>query len=140
MIKNNLFELLIKKQLNTIASDKKFTQKDIKRLLKYINGDIFDDNCCLWSGYVTENKVSNYINFYLHGKKTSLHRLLYVNFVDELLDDEYIRFTCENKGKCCSINHMVKCKYNILPHFLTKKTDDKNNMNNLDLNLNLNLQ
>ena len=27
------------------------------------------------------------------------------------MDDEYIKYNCENKGKCCNIYHMKKIKY-----------------------------
>lgn len=43
--------------------------------------------------------------------KAALHRLLYSNFVDHLSEDEYLKFTCDNKGKCCNIYHMKKFKY-----------------------------
>ena len=33
---------------------------------------------------------------------------MYQNFIGELLDSEYIKFKCPNKGKCCNINHFYK--------------------------------
>ena len=36
---------------------------------------------------------------------------MYYNFVNDLDSDEYIKFTCSNKGICCNIHHMKKHKY-----------------------------
>src|SRR5438552_8441922 len=109
-----LSELLIK-QLKSVPNDKKLKYNDLKRLCKYLDSNIFDENkCCLWTGYITNiNNISKgiYINFYFRGAKYALHRLLYINFVGELLDDEYLKFSCENKGKCCNISHLRKFKY-----------------------------
>ena len=45
--------------------------------------------------------------------------MLYINFVGELSNDEYLKFTCEKKGKCCNISHLKKFQYQ-------KKSSDKN--------------
>ena len=45
----------------------------------------------------------------------ALHRLLYANFVGNINDNEYLKFSCDNRGKCCNINHLVK---------YIKKSDD----------------
>lgn len=115
MDNNELLKELITKQLNNVPIDKKLQYTDLKRLCKYVKGNIFDDNkCCLWSGYITNsnsNIKGTYINFYFKKKKAALHRLLYINFVDSLADDEYLKFNCHNKGKCCTIGHLRKFKY-----------------------------
>jgi hypothetical protein len=102
---------LIKKQKKIIPSDKKLLLNDLKRISKYLTDSIFCESCSLWTGYVTviKNEEKNsYVNFYYCGKKYALHRLLYQNFIGELLDSEYIKFKCPNKGKCCNINHFYK--------------------------------
>ena len=66
-----------------------------------------------------------YINFYFRGKKIALHRLLYINFIGNLDDDEYIKFSCTNKGKCCNLNHLIKYKY-VNNKQKNKDSDDKN--------------
>jgi hypothetical protein len=113
---NNLLKELISRQINSIPQNKKLQYSDLKRICKYINSSIFDENnCCLWKGYVTNANSLNkgtYINFYFRKKKAALHRLLYINFVEELGDDEYLKFNCENKGRCCNIDHLRKFKYN----------------------------
>lgn len=115
MKKNNLLSELLTKQLSDLPTNKKLQYNDIKRLTKYLAATIFDENICsLWSGYVTNvNNIDKgiYINFYFKGKKAILHRLLYTNFVGILDDDEYLKFTCPNKGKCCNIHHLKKFKY-----------------------------
>lgn len=114
-INNQLFNDLIKKQLHDIPATKKLQYNDIKRLCRYIADNMFDeDKCTLWSGYITNfNNPQRgiYINFYFRKKKVALHRLLYINYIGELDDDEYIKYVCENKGVCCNIHHIKKFKY-----------------------------
>lgn len=112
---NNILKELLKRQLKNIPMEKKLQYQDLKRICKYIDTSIFDENtCCFWKGYVTNsNKLDKgtYINFYFKKKKAALHRLLYLNFVGELGDDEYLKYNCENKGVCCNIKHIKKFKY-----------------------------
>lgn len=113
--KNGLLNELTTKQLKNLPTNKRLQYTDLKRIAKYLNTSIFDENkCSIWDGYVTNmNNVPKgvYINFYFRHKKIALHRLLYNNFVEDLGDDEYVKFNCPNKGKCCNINHMTKYKY-----------------------------
>lgn len=112
---NELLKELIMKQLKNVPQDKKLQYTDLKRICKYIGSSIFDENkCCIWNGYITNANNSNkgtYVNFYFRKKKAALHRLLYCNFVGELYDDEYLKFSCECKGKCCTIKHLRKFQY-----------------------------
>ena len=112
----NILRGLVAKQLKNVQSSKKLQFTDLKRISKKLDGSIFDPNvCCLWTGYITNiNNVAKgiYINFYFNGKKVALHRLLYINFIGPLDEDEYIKFTCKHKGKCCNIHHLIKYKYN----------------------------
>ena len=124
--KNIFFNELLKKQLTGISSDKKLNYNDIKRISKFIKSSIFDKKkCSIWNGYITNennNLKGTYINFYFNKKKIALHRLLYINYIGVLSDNEYLKFSCENKGKCCNINHMKKYTYN----------NANNNKTNLD--------
>jgi len=102
---------LIKKQKKNINVTKKLLLNDLKRISKYLTNSIFGNECSIWTGYVTvikNDEKNSYVNFYYCGKKYALHRLLYQNFIGELLDSEYIKFKCPNKGKCCNINHFYK--------------------------------
>ena len=129
-----LKELLIN-QLKNINSNKKLNYGDIKRISKFLTNSIFHDtNCSLWNGYITNEKnhtKGTYINFYFNKKKIALHRLLYINYIGEISNKEYIRFTCDNKGKCCNINHMKKYSYN--RNFI--KTNNNNNINQNNINI-----
>lgn len=110
-----LFDELVVNQLKVVPKNCRLQCDDLKRLSKYISTSIFDKNeCSLWSGYITNVKhinKGNYVNFFFQKKKVALHRLLYVNFVDTLGKDEYLKFSCSNKGKCCNIHHFSKFKF-----------------------------
>ena len=106
----NIFHNLIKKQRKDCKESKKLTLLDIKRISKNLSEDIFDaSGCSLWNGYITnKNKKSksSYINFYFRHRKVALHRLLYENYVSDLDENQYIKYSCDCKGICCNINHM----------------------------------
>jgi hypothetical protein len=122
MNKNLLFQELIKNQRKNLSNDRKLGLSDLKRISSYLNKSIFIEECSLWDGYITEIKNStSFVNFFYNGKKQALHRLLYYNFVDDVSDNEYLKFSCENKGKCCCIKHILKLKKN------EKKTIEKPN-------------
>jgi hypothetical protein len=110
--KNKLLIELINNQRNNIDYNKKLDIKDLHRICKNLSSSIFykSSDCCLWHGYVTKITSSNtkYINFFFKKKKYALHRLLFENFVGEIDKSEYLRFSCENKGICCNINHIKK--------------------------------
>jgi len=109
--KNKLLTELCLKQRK--KADKKYFLElnDLIRLLKNINSSIFHKTeCILWKGYLTKcnNNKSCYVNFYLKKRKLALHRILYINFIDDLDVKHYLKFTCDNPGKCCNINHILK--------------------------------
>lgn len=108
---NKLLVELIQNQKKTVSNDKKLLYNDLKRISKYLTSSIFGEECSLWNGYITiikNDEKNSYINFYYCGKKYSLYRLLYANYIGELSDSEYIKFKCPNKGRCCNINHFYK--------------------------------
>jgi hypothetical protein len=108
MNKEELFHQMVKNQRDDIPEKYKLYYKDIKRVLKYINISIFENKCTEWSGYITNNKT-NYVNFYLHDRKIALHRILYINFIDNLYDSEYLKIKCKNNG-CNCLSCIVKKK------------------------------
>ena len=120
---------LLQNQRKDIPTDKKLLYNDLKRISKYLPITIFGDDCSLWNGYITtikgiNNETNQYINFYFKGKKHALHRLLYVNFIGELNDNEYIKFKCSNKGKCCNIHHFYKNDSTVPKERLETETND----------------
>lgn len=112
---NDIYKELISKQLKNVPDEWRLGASDMKRICKYIDTSIFDENqCCFWKGYITNANSSNkgtYVNFYFKHKKVALHRLLYSNFVAPLSSNEYLKFNCENKGICCNVCHYRKYKY-----------------------------
>lgn len=133
--KKKFLKELMNNQLKNVPIDRKLHYKDLVRISKYINSSIFDDEkCCIWNGYVTNLKnikKGTYINFFFRSKKVALHRLFYDNFIGPLCDDEYIKFSCENKGRCCNINHMIKYKYNtISPETINVENNDVKKIEN----------
>jgi hypothetical protein len=141
--KNNFFKELLTKQLKNICASKKLLFSDIKRISKFLSDTIFDENkCSLWNGYITNEKNQSkgtYINFYFNKKKIALHRLLYINYIGDISNDEYIKFSCDNKGKCCCIYHMKKYSYNKQGEDID--SDNSNNVineNNNNIHINTN--
>lgn len=128
MIMDNLLKELIKKQLKKVPKEYKLTKKDIVRIRKGINTSIFNKNkCCIWQKYITfenDEKRKPHINFYFRTKRVLLKRILYMNYVGELKENEYIKYKCKNIGKCCNINHIKKIKYK---KFDPRSKKEKNN-------------
>jgi len=109
--KNNILIELIDNQRKDCNLAVRLRLSDLKRIVKYIDTSIFDTKrCCIWRGSIINNKKRNsiYINFYFHRRKISLHRLLFANYIDGLKKNEYIKYNCNNKGRCCNINHMIR--------------------------------
>lgn len=101
-------------QLSDLPDDVKLKPKDFSKIAKYLDRDIFQKGVCsLWKGVLCNKdkpKKGIYINYYFNKKKTTLHRLLYINYVGPLEHNEYLKFKCHNKGVCCNINCMEKAK------------------------------
>ena len=132
---NHLLKELLKRQRKDVDEDKKLYLHDIKRICKNISSSIFSgDDCCIWNGYITNLNKANkgtYINFYFRQRKVALHRLLYLNYVGDLSNSEYLKFSCENKGICCNVHHLRKFTYNKIPKqicFDKKKNKKKKNI------------
>jgi len=87
----------------------RITSREVLRMLKNIDGNIFGNECVVWKGHLTN--VNNprkgiHINFFFRDKKLALHRLLYHNLVEHIEKSTYIAYTCKNKGKCLCLKHM----------------------------------
>ena len=119
MNKNILLDEILARQLNNLPENYKISYKDFLRILKYIKSSLLcEDFCCIWTGNVTQNDdgQNEYISFVFRKDKISLQRLLYINFIGPLQDNEDIKYKCKNKGRCCNINHLIK---------MTKEEKDK---------------
>jgi hypothetical protein len=108
--KNKILVELINNQIENIDNDKKLDVKSLQRISRNVEDSLFSDNCVFWQGYITyiQRTDVHYINFFFNGKKHALHRLLYLNFIGDLKKNEYLKYKCDNKGKCCNINHILK--------------------------------
>ena len=132
--KNKLFIELVNRQIETEI--KKLDVKSLQRISRNIDKSIFGSECVIWKGYITYIKGTDvhYINFFFNRKKHALHRLLYLNFVGPIDDNEYIKYSCDNKGKCCNVNHFYKINQrkeeNIkeYEYLKSKKDESKNNI------------
>jgi hypothetical protein len=130
-INDKVLSELVSNQIKKMDSTKKLSYSDLLRVSKYLNKSIFNTNeCIIWNGYITNHDKKDkgmYINFYFRQKKYALHRLLYINFKGPLFDDEYLKFTCSNKGICCNINHFHKINAeNVSQQNLSAKTKKEN--------------
>jgi hypothetical protein len=130
---NILFQELIQNQRKNVIIDKKLNLSDLKRISTYLTKSIFSNECSIWTGYITQFKNdSYYINFYFNGKKVALHRLLYNNFLGDLDDSEYLKYNCENKGKCCNLNHFKR----VIPENSFHETPNEPKDNIIDISSN----
>ena len=129
--KNKILVELINNQISDIDNKKKLDVKSLQRLSRNIDGSIFGDKCVIWQGYITYIESTNvhYINFFFDGKKHALHRLLYLNFIGEVNANEYLKYSCPNKGKCCNINHIYKINSKKTLDFEKNKLEGNNQEN-----------
>ncbi len=112
--KKKILNELMTRQRKNIPIERKLQYRDMCRIIKYIDSSILGQKCCVWTGYITNLKNASkgtYINFYFRNKKVALHRLLYKNYVGDVSDDDYLKFSCGHKGVCCNTNHMIKYTY-----------------------------
>lgn len=134
MDKNLILTELIQNQRKDVQFNEKLNLDDFKRIVNFLNKSIFDNECSLWTGAISDPKKGNYISFYFNKKKIALHRLLYVNFIGEINSNEYIKFSCSNKGSCCNIHHIKKSHSETEPraeikHEIKQEISDKNKEN-----------
>lgn len=93
---------LLKKQRKEIKNYNnygKLTFSDIKRLDKKLNKNIFTNECVLYNGHTRNNQCI----FSYNGKKISLQRLLYHNYINDI-SQHHVKLKCKNQT-CCCINH-----------------------------------
>lgn len=131
--KNNILENLIKNQKEHVELKSKLCLSDLKRLTNNLSKDIFTKDCSMWDGPILNSNNKEYISFFINGKKVSLNRILYKNYIGELNDTEYLKYLCANKGRCCCINHLYKVnkiiKENSIKEIKTIVEEKKKNSN-----------
>ena len=130
--KNKILMEMCTRQNKNIEKKYLLEYNDMLRILKNIDGNIFNNTeCVFWNGYMTKcnNNKSCYVNFYLKKKKIALHRILYLNFIGGLDEKQYLKFKCQNAGKCCNINHILKVCNDDNIIIANKDNKIKNNIN-----------
>lgn len=137
---NDIFIELLNKQRKDIKNNK-LEYNDLKRISNKLDKSIFEkDICSLWNGTYIEINENIYINFYYNGKKKSIQRLLYENYIGDDLNSQYINYLCPNKGLCCNINHFnIKKKKQPKEKKTNKKKNKENDYNKNQHNLILNI-
>lgn len=94
---------LQRKEVPDIGLYGKLDFEDLKRIDRCISGDPLKSNkCCLYLRKLVKN---SYSTFSFRGKKTSILRILYHNYIDDIKPNSRIKYSCENKGLCCNLNH-----------------------------------
>ena len=118
--------LLKRKQLSVIENKYKLEDIHLKRLLPYM-GNIFGESCCLWNSKECITKDC-YVVVNIHSQHYALHRILYLNYIDNKLKrGRYLGRTCGN-NLCMCLKHFVQ------KNSTTPKVDTPINTN-VDLNV-----
>ena len=129
---------LIQKQIKDCRDSKKLNLSELRRISKNLDNSIFDhNNCSIWNGYITNNNSNlkpSYINFYFRNKKIALHRLLYENYVETLDKNQYLKYSCKNKGICCNINHIEVVNSNKNTNITIDETKPKDKISDVSGN------
>ena len=116
-----------RKNIPDIGNYGKLEYADIKRLDRYISGDIFGHSCCLYHG----ERKANYTTMSYRSKKISVLRLLYHNYVEDINHSDKIIYLCENKGLCCNLKHF-RVKVKQLPPPIPLKPNETSSKLNQD--------
>ena len=103
-ILNNLINFK-KKDLNKF----KLTNEQILKISNNLTSDIFNSNeCVIWEKYKKKESKTKYLNIKINNKKMALHRVIFINYIDDLKKNEYVKYTCCNKGICFNLKHLKK--------------------------------
>lgn len=100
----NIFQKLLDYQRNDILkieSYDKMTMKELKKISNKIDDDLFNSkSCCDFSGKINRGKPV--IRF--RGKYVNLRRLLYHNYIDNIIKQKKVYTLCKN-DKCLNFLH-----------------------------------
>jgi hypothetical protein len=91
-----------RKNITDVGNYGKLDFQDIKRLDMYIKGNIFSSKeCCLYTGEIKKK----YSTISYKGKKVSVLRLLYHNYIKDVQADDTLEYLCDKTGVCCNLRH-----------------------------------
>lgn len=96
-----------RKNITPIGSYDSMNFFECLRINRFIrNANIFSDNCIVFDNKNKKNN-KNYISVSYNGKKVSLLKLLYINFVDDIPENKHIKYLCDHGGLCLSLKHIT---------------------------------
>uniref|UniRef100_A0A6C0H9F9 Uncharacterized protein n=1 Tax=viral metagenome TaxID=1070528 RepID=A0A6C0H9F9_9ZZZZ len=105
MVNNEIYNELINKQLINIY-EYKLSHSDLLRIANKLNNSIFTNECSIYQGNIIIKNNKKYIPFFYNYKQISLTRILFHNFIKCISKNIHLTYICNNKGCCCSLNHM----------------------------------
>ena len=79
------------------------------RILAKCDGDIFGDECVMWTGSHKSSKMKGgqHGHFKFRGRVVLAHRLLFHNFVEPLsVEKPSILHSCDTDGRCVCLKHL----------------------------------
>jgi hypothetical protein len=133
-----ILEELISHQLKDIPVDR-MGYGDLLRLSKRLQSSIFNSDCVPFKVHQRSKKSKrlSYPVFFFNGERVALNRLLYKNFIGELISGEYLHCGCGHYN-CLCLSHLekhqsahrrtdrpptkkkkMKCRIDFDPQFLT---------------------
>ena len=85
------------------------TEEEKTRILSYCDGDIFGNECVMWTGGRVSDamKGAQHGRFSFRSKLVGATRLLYHNFVEPLTAEKpMILHSCDTNGRCVCLKHL----------------------------------
>ena len=84
-------------------------EKATARILAKCDGDIFGDECVMWTGgrVSKQSKGRQHGRVWYSGNMVAPHRLLFHNYVEPLTADKpYVLHSCDTDGRCVCLKHL----------------------------------
>jgi hypothetical protein len=135
--KKKWLQELIDNQLQNVRQSKRLYYIDLQNIINNVESSLFDDTkCCIWNGKMSIMSYpykNTYMKIMYKNRKKSLQRLLYENYIGEILHTNYIKYTCGNNKtrNCCNINHMTCISDNKFKKETLKRNFKEKKKNNI---------
>ena len=96
----------VRNQRKDCVSTKNYAKLNFQELMRIHlfmhSPNIFGNECTI---YTHEKLKKSYVAVSYNGRKVSLLRLLYLNFVDDIKDNDVLKCSCEHQGVCMTMAH-----------------------------------